>query len=218
MKALKNSIAGFLVSFFGSLPLGYLNIIGYSIYKHSGVFGLAGYLLGVVAVEAVVVYCGLVIAERLTNNTVLMKILEGLAVLFLLALAIWSFAANGAESGGLTAKYIQFSPFITGIILSSLNFSQLPFWTGWSVYLINGGYITPKGPLRFAYIFFAMAGTCCGMALFVYFLGRLSAKADAVLHFIMVYGISLVFVLLAIYNAWLFYKKHYRVRGKKAYA
>lgn len=216
MKALKNSIAGFLVSFIGSLPVGYLNIIGYDTYKHYGAYGLVAYLLGVVAIEAFVVYFSLIIARKLTNSTTLLKILELLSIFFLLLLAFYFFAGNSMEHEGYATSYVRFSPFITGVVLSCLNFAQLPFWTGWSIYLINGSYISVKGRLRFAYIFFSMVGTCCGMALFVYFLNRLSVNAGA-LHFIMGYGISLVFVLLAAYNAWLFYKKYYRPQSKKIY-
>lgn len=216
MKALKNSIAGFLVSFIGSLPVGYLNIIGYDTYKHYGAYGLVAYLLGVVAIEAFVVYFSLIIAGKLTNSTKLLKILELLSIFFLLFLGYWFFSGNTIGSRAYTASFVPFSPFITGVVLSCLNFAQLPFWTGWNIYLINGSYISLKGRLRFVYIFFSMVGTCCGMALFVYFLNRLSINAGG-LHFIMGYAIPLVFVLLAAYNAWLFYKKYYRPQSKKIY-
>jgi len=73
MKALKNVVVGFLVSFIGSIPLGYLNIIGFEIYAKVHLQDLIGYLLGVVIVEAIVIYCTLVFANRLANNIKLIK-------------------------------------------------------------------------------------------------------------------------------------------------
>jgi hypothetical protein len=215
MKALQNGVAGFLVSFIGSLPLGYLNIFGFGIYKKFGIHDLAAYLLGVIVIESVVVYCSLIIAVKLTKSTMLIKILDFLSILFLLLLACFFFAGNGMEDTVYIKSYAGFSPFTTGVILSSLNFSQLPFWTGWGIYLINNSYIAKKGPLQFVYIVFSMVGTLCGMLLFVYILGQLSSNAGTLLHFVMAYGISLVFVCMAMYNAWQFYKKYYRYHGKK---
>jgi hypothetical protein len=40
MKAIKNIFIGFLVSFIGSIPLGYLNVIGFEIYSKLGVSNL----------------------------------------------------------------------------------------------------------------------------------------------------------------------------------
>ena len=48
MQNLKNISVGFLVSFIGSIPLGYLNVVGYNIFNSSGLSATVNYLLGVV--------------------------------------------------------------------------------------------------------------------------------------------------------------------------
>ncbi|MFT7351846.1 MAG: hypothetical protein ACI9XR_001606, partial [Flavobacterium sp.] len=42
----KNIFVGFLVSFIGSIPLGYLNIIGFNIFQFSGILSTIHYLFG----------------------------------------------------------------------------------------------------------------------------------------------------------------------------
>ena len=73
MKALKNIVVGFLVSFIGSIPLGYLNIIGFVVYSKSGMNNLLLYLLGVITIEALVIYCTLLFADKLSKNKKLMN-------------------------------------------------------------------------------------------------------------------------------------------------
>ena len=56
MQILKNISVGFLVSFIGSIPLGYLNIVGYEVYKSFGLNETIFYLLGVISIEFFVIY------------------------------------------------------------------------------------------------------------------------------------------------------------------
>ena len=51
MQNIKNIFVGFLVSFIGSIPLGYLNVVGFDIYAQKGLISTVFYLLGVVIVE-----------------------------------------------------------------------------------------------------------------------------------------------------------------------
>jgi hypothetical protein len=83
MKAIKNILVGFIVSFIGSIPLGYLNIIGFQIYAEFGIENLVLYLLGVVFVEAFVIYCTLIFANRLINNIKLMRLIDVFGIFFL---------------------------------------------------------------------------------------------------------------------------------------
>lgn len=61
---LKNTAVGFLVSFLGSLPFGYLNLIGFQVYAEKGFESLIFYLLGVIIVESVVIYSTLLFAKK----------------------------------------------------------------------------------------------------------------------------------------------------------
>ena len=82
MKNLKNIVVGFLVSFVGSIPLGYLNIIGYEIYSKKGFPNTVEYLIGVVIVEAVVIYATLLFADVLTQQKKWLKRIELFTIVF----------------------------------------------------------------------------------------------------------------------------------------
>jgi hypothetical protein len=64
MQILKNIFVGFLVSFIGSIPLGYLNIVGYEVYKSFGLNETIFYLHGVISIEFFVIYFTLIFANK----------------------------------------------------------------------------------------------------------------------------------------------------------
>ena len=70
---LKNISVGFLVSFVGSIPLGYLNVVGYEIYLQQGFTTTICYLLGVILIEFFVIYFSLIFANQLASNAKLDK-------------------------------------------------------------------------------------------------------------------------------------------------
>ena len=88
MSIFKNIFFGFLVSFLGSLPLGYLNIVGVAILAHSKWQSLVLYLLGVILVEVVVVYGTIFFVNQLVVNKKWMKNIDFFAIFFLLCLAV----------------------------------------------------------------------------------------------------------------------------------
>ncbi|HEX8575290.1 MAG TPA: hypothetical protein VF677_03265 [Flavobacterium sp.] len=214
MKALKNILIGFLVSFLGSIPLGYLNVIGYEIYAKSGIEDLVYYLFGVIIVEAVVIYCTLIFAHQLVNNKKLIKVIEVFSILFMLLLA-YSFYSQGqatATSKTQLTSYIGYTSFIIGFIFSCLNFIQIPFWTGWNIYLINGKYITVEKKLRFLYLLGTLIGTFLGMLSLVLFLNLITSKTDFLSRYLMSGIIPLFFLVMALYQLYQFIKKYYYKR------
>jgi hypothetical protein len=92
----------------------------------------------------------------------------------LLAYTFYSYVNQTETDFSYLEKYIIYSPFLIGLMLSSINFLQLPFWTGWNLYLINGNYITSKNTLKFYYVAGTLAGTFAGMMGFVFFLNTMS--------------------------------------------
>ena len=108
MKVIKNILVGFIVSFIGSIPLGYLNIIGFQIYAEFGIENVVQYLLGVVFVEAFVVYFTLIFANRLVSNIKLMRVIDVFGVFFLLFLAysFYSYSNQTAANSNYLQKYM----------------------------------------------------------------------------------------------------------------
>ena len=217
MKAIKNIIVGFAVSFIGSIPLGYLNIIGFQIYEKSGQASLIYYLLGVICIEAVVIYVTLVFASRLTSNKKLIKYIALFSIFFMLLLSyiFYSQSQESADGGNYLDGYANYSSFIIGIVFSSLNFVQVPFWVGWNLYLINNNYISDGKKLRWLYLAGTLLGTFAGMFAFARFLSLIADQSQSLMGVLMTYVIPLFFVCMAIYQAIKFYQKYYRTADSK---
>lgn len=212
MKIIKNILVGFIVSFLGSIPLGYLNIIGFEIYTGFGVSNLFLYLLGVLAIEALVIYFTLIFANKLANNKKLMKVIDFFGVFFLVLLAysFYSHSNQSVSSPYYLEKYIVYSPFLIGLFLSSINFLQLPFWTGWNLYLITGKYIVVSGKFKFYYIIGTLLGTFIGMLTLVFFLNAISQNTDSFSRYLMPVLIPMLFIVMACLQGYKVFKKYIR--------
>lgn len=212
MRALKNIFVGLLVSFIGSIPLGYLNIIGFEIYSKFGINSLVFYLLGVISVEVFVIYFTLVFAEKLINNKKLMKAIDYFAVLFLFVLA-YSFYAHSNQTTSKQNdldKYIIYSPYLIGLLLNCVNFLQFPFWTGWNLYLMNGNYITVENKLKYYYVIGTALGTFLGMLALVLILNSLSQNTTFFSQYVIPVIIPLFFIVLAFIQMYKVYKKYFK--------
>jgi hypothetical protein len=212
MKALKNIFIGFLVSFVGSLPLGYLNIIGVEIISELGINSLFFYLFGVILVEAIVIYFTVIFTSQLAENKKVMKGIEFFAVFFFLLIA-YLFYANSDQNvkdHNYLENYVQYSPFLIGMVLCGLNFLQIPFWMGWNLYLLNAKSISLERKLKFYYILGTLVGTFFGMLSVIILLDSLSQKMLSFSKYTMPILIPLFFVLLAFLQIVKVYKKYYR--------
>lgn len=211
MTAIKNIFVGFLVSFVGSIPLGYLNVIGFEIYSKLGINSLILFLLGVLFVEMFVIYFTLIFANKLVNNKKLMKIIDFFAVFFLLLLGYSFYANSNLSMGeqGILEKYALYSPFLIGVFLNSINFLQLPFWTGWNLYLMNGNYISIVNELKQYYIAGTLIGTFIGMLTLVLILNTLYQNTTSFSNFVIPIVIPSFFVILALLQIGKVYKKYY---------
>lgn len=215
MRPLKNIAVGFLVSFAGSVPLGYLNIAGYEIFGRNGWSALLQYVLGVVAVEAVVIYGTLVFADKLASKKKLIRGIEIFSILFMLALAVIFFIKSGnGQHDVFFRKYFNHAPFVIGLILSGLNFMQLPFWVAWNLYVINNRHIATAGHLKIFYVLGTLAGSFAGIvsiALGLDYAGRSSAFLS---QHIMPYLFPIVFLAIAVYQIVQYCRKYVFLRGK----
>ncbi len=129
-------LTGLGISFIGSIPLGYLNIIAFDVYSMSGIAKLCYFLLGIIAVECLVIYFTLKFAEKINSNIQFTKGLEIASLLFLTILTVFTFFTK-KEGTGITVPYLTENIFFSGIVLNSVNFLQFPFWSGWSIYAVN---------------------------------------------------------------------------------
>jgi hypothetical protein len=75
--------------------------------------------------------------------------------------------SNGKMAESVLEKYAAFLPF-NGLGLSAINFVQVPFWTGWNLYLMNELYFGCK-KLKLFYIAGTLVGTFAGCLLLIFF-------------------------------------------------
>jgi len=116
LNCLKNSIVGLVVSFVGSVPLGYLNVIGLEFYSEKNISSVLYYLLGVVAIEGIVIHLTVKLAKKLTLNSQWKQRISIFTFVFLLLLA-FSFYSN--NEAGVTS---------TSSILSKDKLMLFPFF------------------------------------------------------------------------------------------
>lgn len=209
MQILKNILVGFVVSFVGSIPLGYLNIIGYEIYSKKGLQNTVEYLLGVVIIEAIVIYATLLFASVLTQQKKWMKRIDLFTIFFLLVLASSFFLNQSEDESKTTSVYTSYLPFVTGIILSTLNFIQIPFWTGWNLYLINNKYITIEKSNKYFYIFGTLFGTFSGMLGLILGVSYFTRNSGFIDSSTIGKVVPIIFFGLALFQIIKFYKKYY---------
>ncbi|HEY0091808.1 MAG TPA: hypothetical protein VGB43_04905 [Flavobacterium sp.] len=215
MKPLKNISVGFLVSFVGSLPMGYLNIIGFQVYQDKGIDAVITYLAGVITIEIFVIYLTLIFASKLSENKRLLKYIELFSIFFMLLLA-WIFYSQvnrGDENPDYLAKYPEYRPYLLGITLNCLNFIQLPFWIGWNLYLLNQRYISNKKNLQLFYVAGTAVGTFAGMLAFILSLNAVLKNTHSFGSYIFSYVIPLLFVGFALFQAIKYYRKYYSVKA-----
>ncbi len=201
MKTLKNIIVGFAVSFIGSIPLGYLNLVGYQIYSTSNFNQLNLYLLGVLFVEAIVIYTTLKLSSKLSMNPKWKNYISIFSFIFLLGIALLTYNSTSNDSNALDkySSYLSYSALISGIILSSINFAQIPFWMSWNLYLTNENYIVSSGNKGLFYVLGTVAGTYFGM-LAIIFTIQAAKNEDYISPTFFSKHIWVIFFVLAIFQ------------------
>ena len=201
MKELKNIGVGFLVSFIGSIPLGYLNIIGFEIYTKSDILQLIYYLFGVLIIEGIVIYGTFYFANKLNMNPKLNKWISIFSVLFLIFLTYYFYPTESENINNQTKdqRFVGFPSFIIGLVLSSLNFAQVPFWLSWNLYLVNKNYISSEKKLGFYYVVGTLFGTFSGMLALILGLKSMT-KSGFVSENVISNNIWIIFLALTIFQ------------------
>ncbi|MEN9907334.1 MAG: hypothetical protein RLZZ540_475 [Bacteroidota bacterium] len=211
MKIIQNIAIGFTVSFLGSLPLGFLNIVGLEVYAKLGLESLVSYILGVIVIEAFVAYYTLIFAHQLVQNKKLMKGIEVFGVFFLLIVAFvfYQKSSNTIHSEGYLDAYLQWPIFWIGVFLSCLNFLQIPFWLAWNLYFLNENYISIYKRLKFYYVGGTMVGVFFGMLFIIYFLDKIHKQIVFLTDYMIPVIIPVFFVFMAGFQGYKVYKKYF---------
>ena len=161
---------GLIISFLGSLPLGTLNVAAMQIGIQESIKNAMYFSIGSLLVEMVYVRLSLVAIDWVRKQHKLMKAMEWITLLIIVALAVGSFIA-ASKSGG-TAKNIMLQNnmhrFLLGMFMCAINPVQIPFWFGWSTVLFTKKILEPKPSHYNLYIVGIGLGTLTGNAVFIF--------------------------------------------------
>lgn len=209
MNLFKYVFWGFGISFLGSIPLGYLNVIGLQIYQQSGLSALCGYLLGVISVELVMLYLTYKGVVFLSKQLQMARFIELFSIVFLLILAFvfWQNSSVIAHKNGVFNKPFAGSYFATGIVLNLLNFMQIPFWLGWHLFVNKSGVLSRSQ--RNVYFSGALTGTFCGMFLLIAVLAHFVSGSLWIQKYFLTSFVPAFFLLMAGYQIYSFQKKYF---------
>lgn len=169
-KILRILLWGFVVSFMGSLPLGTLNIAAMQIGIQESIRNALYFSFGSLLVEMVYVRISLVAIDWIRKQEKLMKIMEWVTFVIILALAVGSFIA-ASKGDGHTKNVLlnnNMHRFLLGMFMCAINPVQIPFWFGWSTVLFTKKILEPRNGHYNSYIIGIGIGTLLGNCVFIF--------------------------------------------------
>ena len=160
---------GLGISFLGTLPLGTLNVAAMQIANKENIKAGINFSLGVALVEVIYLRLSLKGVGWVIDHPRLFFSLGWVTVLLLVALSVFTFisALHKREKKNVLLNN-KMNRFLLGATMSALNPVQIPFWFGWSTYLMTNRVLLPKS---IEFNFFTIGGgigTLCGLAVFVF--------------------------------------------------
>lgn len=200
-------IAGLLVSFIGSLPLGTLNIAAMQISISDGVVAAMLFSAGSLLVEVVYVRISLVAMDWIRKHEAVLKALEWVTLLIVVALAASSFYAAMHPSVQENVVLSSSLPkFVLGLVMSAVNPVQIPFWFGWSTVLYSKKILYPRKDHYNIYILGIGLGTFIGNCIFIFGGLLIASKLNSNQH-VLNWVIGGIFSLTAILQIWKILRK-----------
>jgi len=162
---------GLIISFIGSLPLGTLNIAAMQIGIQESILNAIWFSLGSLLIEMVYVRISLIGIDWVRKQHKLMKAMEWITLIIILALAAGSFIAAASDGGGGAKNVLlnnNMHRFLMGMFMCAINPVQIPFWFGWSTVLFTKKILEPKASHYNTYIIGIGVGTLLGNCVFIF--------------------------------------------------
>jgi hypothetical protein len=200
MKYIKNIVAGFCVSFAGAIPFGYLNLIGSKIFATNGGEALFAFVIGVVIIEMIIIYASLHAAKWFIAQKKFLTATKVFSVIFLAALSVWFFLKTSERTTN-EIPVIAGNFFWAGLLLSAINFLQIPFWCGWSVVLLSKKKISTSVANSLLYVAAAGAGTVAAMLLFA-LLFQWALVQFTLSAYIINKSMAIIFLVMAVWQVY----------------
>lgn len=212
-KLLISFFAGFSISFLGALPLGTLNVTALNIAASDTLADSFLFAIAVVIVEMFVVRIVLYAVHKITWRDKWSLFLFPIASIILMYLGInqlLSIQESSSISSVSELSPVLASPFILGLILSSTNPLQFPYWIGWNKVMLEKNKLDYTSSSISSYITGIGLGTFIAMAIFI-LIGHLFDQYLGSYQFIITIILGIIYVGFSIYLAYLFIKKYYRL-------
>ncbi len=199
-------LAGLVVSFLGSLPLGTTNVAAMQISIDRGLLPAIQFSLGSLMVELVYVRLSLFAVDWLHRNKTFMRYLNGVTLLILILLMLESFhSALYPENNAPVAISQVLPPLLFGMFLCSISTAQIPFWLGWSTILMERKILYPNGGMYWEYLLGIGLGTFLANGIFIYtgqWAGESFSNNPALLHGV----IGSFYLITAVWQIWRMWK------------
>lgn len=205
---------GMLISFAGTLPLGTLNVSSMQIAMGQGSSAALQFAMGALAVEVLYVRVSLTAMDWFRRNERIFKLFEWVTLVLVSVLAVTTFlSANTKGDAPSPMLGTSLPPALLGVLMSSVNPLQVPFWFGWSAVLMSSGALKSDRPHRRAYLLGIGGGSLMGFCVFI-FGGQWLVQRLEVGKGQVQYLIAAAFALTALIQALKMWRDAYR-RGNK---
>ncbi|HEX3164935.1 MAG TPA: LysE family transporter [Chitinophagaceae bacterium] len=207
MRSARIFLIGMLISFLGSLPLGTLNVAAMQISISDSVMQAMQFSFGSLLAEMIYVRLSLVAMDWVRKRQIFFRLLEWITLAIVLILAGSSF--YGAMSPTVKDNVVLSSALpkiLLGFSMSAVSPAQIPFWFGWSTFLLTKKILLPINRHYNFYIVGIGLGTLIGNCIFI-FGGRLIADKLKNSDRVMSWVIGAIFLITAIIQIWKMTKK-----------
>ncbi len=192
------------------MVIGTIGLSAMQISITEGIRPAINFSIGSIVAEVIYVRLLLVALTWIQKHERIFKIMEWVAVLIVVVLAIASFKAALGHHG---AKNVVLSytmhRFFLGLMMRAISPASIPFWLGWSSVLYTKGIMQDKKGFYNGYLLGIAIGTFAAHCVFI-FGGKMAVqKLDAgqeEINFV----IGCIFSITAILQIWKILKKKYR--------
>ncbi len=197
------------------MVIGTIGLSAMQISITEGIRPAINFSLGSIVAEVIYVRLLLVALTWIQKHERIFKIMEWLAVLIVLVLAIGSFKASMGHHG---AKNVVLSytmhRFLLGLSMRAVSPAAIPFWLGWSSVLYAKGIMQDKKGFYNGYLLGIGLGTFLAHCIFI-FGGKLAVQKLNASQEEINFVIGCVFSLTAILQIWKIINNRHQRRKKQ---
>ena len=202
-KLIKIGLWGLMISFLGSLPLGTLNVAAMQISIQESIADALYFSVGSLLVEMIYVRISLVGIDWIRKQDRILRAMNWITLLIVLALATGSFMAAMKDNPEAKNTFLNnnIHRFLLGMGMCAITPAQIPFWFGWSTVLFSRKILEPTASHYNSYIVGIGMGTLLGNSVFI-FGGPWVAKHISNSQSYFNWFIGGIFALTAIIQLW----------------